>query len=284
MEWGEKVYGMAELRNIKWTSFLKGLTQDGSLEALTKSHSLQWWLTRGFRKQGYILLDTQDLIGTVIEHNGVQFYPELLNYPRMFEAWYRYRLDLVQPEDTVFDLGANIGSFTLPAAQRCREVIAVEPIYNFRLEENVRLNKLEDKIEVIPYSILYEWVDCQEVKLKATPIDTTSRWNIENVVRIDIGGAEWELDPWVFYRTRQLEIEFHFVTKEQRKANKWSEWERMLEAYFRGCWTARWSKHKHWLYLSAHKEVPGLGEVQLVDGSFEGVNLNLWREVRPAKS
>ena len=45
-------------------------------------------------------------------------------------------------EGVVLDIGANIGSFCLHAAKRCRQVFAVEPLFYRTLEINRDLNGL----------------------------------------------------------------------------------------------------------------------------------------------
>jgi len=268
---------MSELRNIKWGKFIGSLLERDSLEALFKSRSLQWWFTKGFRKNGFILID--DLDGLVLEYKGVKFYPDLLNYPRMFEAWNRYRIDLIREDDIVLDIGANIGSFTLPAAQRCKRVVAVEPMFHAQLEKNIQLNELNN-VEVMPQALWSEYcelaVDCQEYEgvYKAVPFkDFLDTYGSPDVLRLDCGGAEWDINPNLLNDVRQLEIEFHFW---EGQRDKWGMWKRWLGDEGYG-YTARWSKHKHWLYLSACKGIEGLGEVQLRDGSFIGGSLKLWK-------
>src|SRR3990167_3979067 len=183
---------MAELRNINWKSLTKSLLEKDSLEALTKSKSLQWFFTKGLRKQGYLLLD--DLDGLVLEYKGVRFKPDLINYPRMFEAWDRYRIDRIRDTDIVLDLGSNIGSYTLPAAQRASKVYSVEPLFSKGLRDNIELNKLSNII-TLSWAIgpLGEIeVNCQEYKKEVT--STTFELMLDwfgsqsyDVIRLDIG-------------------------------------------------------------------------------------------------
>ena len=75
-----------------------------------------------------------------------------------------------------------------------------------------------------------------------------------------------------------MEVEFHFWDGK----GDWGSWIKLLEEEGFG-YTARGSKHKHWLYLSAEKGwAGGLGEVKLRDGSFIGGSLGLWKGQKQA--
>ena len=57
-------------------------------------------------------------------------------------------LFLLKPEDVVWDIGASVGLFTVHCAARCMKVVAFEPdpATQGRLQENVSLNGLADKV------------------------------------------------------------------------------------------------------------------------------------------
>jgi len=274
---------MAELRNIKWTKLIKSLLEKDSLDALTISRSLQWWLTKGFRKNGYLLID--DLKDLILEYKGVKFYPDLMNYPRVFEAWDRYYIEKVEPKDIVLDLGANIGSYSLPCALKGCEVYSIEPIYKEELRFNAVLNKVWGPGHLTDwYMSLYEnTVDCQE---RIYHSDSVLSFNkvidilapkTPTVIRMDIGGAEWYTRPKEILdlTPRLLEIEFHFYTEKEQRLADWECWKTFLSHYNYG-YVARWSKHKHWLYLSAERNGKIRQEVQLVDGSFRDSTKLQW--------
>ncbi len=273
---------MAELRNIKWRKFTGSLLERSSLVPFLKSRSLQWWLTIALRKNGYIVLD--DLDGLVMEYKGVKFVPDLINYPRMFEAWDRYRIDAVREDDVVLDLGANIGSYTLPVAQKVSKVYAVEPMFFGLLKDNIELNRLNN-VEVLSQAVALTSrvkVDCQEYEdeVDSSTFELIVDWyNLQDrltVLRMDIGGEEWNINLGsIPFLVRLLEIEFHFWNKGPGVSN-WLSFKRWLEANEYG-YIARWSKHSHWLYLSAEKGWDVKREVQLEDGSFRGRSLELWR-------
>jgi FkbM family methyltransferase len=61
-------------------------------------------------------------------------------------AW----IDSMQPGEVLFDIGANIGIYTLYAASRGIKVVAVEPVLeNYtRLVQNIELNKFDNVIPI----------------------------------------------------------------------------------------------------------------------------------------
>lgn len=64
-------------------------------------------------------------------------------------------LFLLNDRDTVWDVGASIGLFSIYAAGKAQKVVSFEPdphIYK-RFNENVGLNKLENKITTYPFAI-----------------------------------------------------------------------------------------------------------------------------------
>ena len=272
---------MAELRNINWGKLLRDTFNPQSLEILLKSRSLQWALTTALRKQGLMVLDwSEDLI---VEYKGLRYKTDLINYPRIFEAYDRYRIDEIQKDGVVVDLGANIGSFSVPATTRAKVVYAWEPLFYDRLWENCALNYETPGRFLLSGSAVagtYSgdiWVDCQEYGKSVSSVpfrDIKEQVGKIDFLRMDIGGKEWEIHPSELEDIRNLEIEFHFW---KGIKGGWSLWKKWLkdEGYSA---TARWSKHKHWLYLSARKDGTGLvKEFHLPDGSFKGKSLDIWR-------
>jgi FkbM family methyltransferase len=71
------------------------------------------------------------------------------------EAFIRLLLDAIQPGDVYYDVGSCIGMHALHAALLHAHVIAFEPdpYYRRRLVRNVRLNKLQRKIHIIPWAV-----------------------------------------------------------------------------------------------------------------------------------
>ena len=64
-------------------------------------------------------------------------------------------IDGFDPRDSLLDIGANIGMYSLYAAQRGNQVIALEPdCLNFALlVQNIRLNEYDDLISAYPFAL-----------------------------------------------------------------------------------------------------------------------------------
>ena len=60
-------------------------------------------------------------------------------------------LERIDPGDVVWDVGANIGVYTIFAGRRGADVVAFEPDSEFRshLRENVRLNNLSEQVDIV---------------------------------------------------------------------------------------------------------------------------------------
>ncbi len=83
---------------------------------------------------------------------GEYIYEKVTQTGTFYEIEMLKYIQSLQLTNTVLDIGANIGNHTLFFASQCNfsNVIAVEPympIYNI-LEENIRLNKIVEKVEL----------------------------------------------------------------------------------------------------------------------------------------
>lgn len=107
-------------------------------------------------------------------------------------------------KDMVFlDIGANIGFFTVLAAPRAKEVVAVEPIPGACavLWENIRRNKLDNVtvIETPLFSKVARGNVGRGMQLRITsdgPMETTTLDALSlapNVIKIDASGSEYDI-------------------------------------------------------------------------------------------
>jgi len=273
---------VSELRNINWENFVRSLLDEDSINTLLKSKSLQWWLTQGFRKNGYMILDNPDEL--IIEFKECRYKVDLLNYPRIFEAYDRYFIENVPWGSSVLDVGANIGSYSIPVLKKRapRKLVVVEPIFHYLLSRNIILNSdVHSDVNILKRGISSSMgscdVDCQEVKaiVDSVAMDSIiSQYGPFDVVRLDCGGAEKAFSPELFDGTKVFELELHFWDEDNTET--WNRWKEFFSKRKIG-YIARWSRSKHWLYVSANTEWSMRTEARLPDGSFRGESLNIWR-------
>lgn len=70
----------------------------------------------------------------------------------------RLLLDDVKPGCCLFDIGSCVGLYALHAALRGAPVVAFEPdpAYRARLQRNIEINRLTDRVKVIPWAVSEE--------------------------------------------------------------------------------------------------------------------------------
>jgi FkbM family methyltransferase len=94
--------------------------------------------------------------GLVLMH-GEGDAPLFLLFEVFANACYRRQLDTTKPDDTIVDVGANIGAFTLDSAARfpSARIDAYEPNPRaFRtLQANIAANKLEARVRAYPEAV-----------------------------------------------------------------------------------------------------------------------------------
>ena len=172
--------------------------------------------------QKYINRRWKDPTKVIIDRSVVKYIvtPEGLIFPVsdagiLHQVIWEYRFDDLKPDDVVLDLGANIGAFSLRAAQKCKHVYAVEPLYTDELKENIARNNLQDKISVIPYGIGYG----EKIPIKYLDrVKEIQTYPLSEILKItgpisfmkcDIEGAEWTIQPEDIAGIPRMEFEVH---------------------------------------------------------------------------
>jgi len=135
----------------------------------------------------------------------------------------------IKETDIVLDLGAGIGSWCIPVSRMCKKVYAVEPLYWEELIMNIGLNKINN-IEVIPIAIgsskEVKWVRFGNKKMIMSWIslkELIDKIEKPDIIKVDIEGAEWELQPKDLIGIRDIRIEFHLrrFKRDRLKIHKW---------------------------------------------------------------
>lgn len=124
-----------------------------------------------------------------------------------------YWVDDIRKEDTVIDIGANVGAFCIRAAKRCWRVVAVEPVTTDLLFQNIRLNGVA--VQVIRGALgigqftEIDWDGCS-ARVPAYPLrDIIRLAGGCTFLKCDCEGAEWLIDPDDLSCIRRIEMELH---------------------------------------------------------------------------
>lgn len=141
----------------------------------------------------------------------------------------------VRDNDTVLDIGANIGAITVPLAKKALTVYAVEPIYSNELRDNIELNNLKNVI-ILRYG-LGEKADKVKVRFgdhdgfcEMKPFSEIKRIIGKQIdfFKCDCEGAEWLIQPEELAGIRELRLEFHIRRGREKKDHKilekWYSW------------------------------------------------------------
>lgn len=137
------------------------------------------------------------------------------------QCYSEYNTQDISPDDVVLDLGAHVGGITIQLAWKCRHVYSVEPIFYRELEENIRINHL-DNITVIKGSLgntnTRKAITFNGVTGVPVPVYT-----FEQILKIcndkitflkcDCEGAEEHIPLFYFDNIPKIEIETHRYLK-----------------------------------------------------------------------
>jgi FkbM family methyltransferase len=187
-----------------------------------KNHVIIWLIHKYWGEDYYPekmenILNVRKYLQSFTLKNGVTFgissqerwLPEVLND-------YDWR-DL-RSDDIVLDIGANIGGFSIFAANKVKKVIAVEPIFIKELKENIRLNKLENVLTINAMLGNPKYQN-QSVSFDDAKADGCSVTSFENLIEIcggtidflkcDCEGGEAFIPHELLLPIRRIEIEIH---------------------------------------------------------------------------
>lgn len=164
---------------------------------------------------GYQLVDSSRVNALITKFGIFNFTPALQTYYDLFEQIDDYRTDDLKSTDVVLDIGANIGAFTVLAAKKVSQVVAVEPLFWRELDSNIKLNKLNNVVS-LPYALgrtsTMEIAFCkkkEQVQCIDLPAIKKKLGVKPTFLKTDCEGGEWSLTPDDFDGIRAVEAEVH---------------------------------------------------------------------------
>lgn len=178
--------------------------------------NMQKWCNNRFNDPDRTIVDNS-FTRYVETKDGFKWVPcQLEPVSRIYQE---YQFGDIKPDDVVLDLGAHIGAFTLRAAQVCKHVFAVEPVFDEELERNVVLNGLQDKVTILKKCIGTNNFEKIEFFGRDAIVTAHSLKEIREMIepdygpvtflKIDIEGAEWLINPDDLKGIRRIEFEVH---------------------------------------------------------------------------
>ena len=191
---------------------------------LWQRKNLQEWVNCRFKDHRAVVLDTTE-IAQVVLNNGLRFYmgPDIHSASSVY---WRYNLHDIKRDDIVLDLGANVGGYSLAASQRTdNHVYAVEPVLYDWLIANIVLNDKFSQIKSIDAAIgspqgrniHITWRNMTR-HTRVAELDKLIDNTDCNVMKMDIEGAEWKIDPECLYGLRMIEGQLHYDSKQHMRS------------------------------------------------------------------
>jgi hypothetical protein len=125
-----------------------------------------------------------------------------------------YRFSDISEDDLVIDIGANIGVFSILAAQRGAQVLAVEPVIVDELKRNIRLNRIEH-IRVLKCALgdggetEITWEGLTNRVPSMTLSQIIDQMGGCTFLKVDCEGGEWYINPQELQRVHRIEMELH---------------------------------------------------------------------------
>jgi len=146
---------------------------------------------------------SKDGIRFINVHAPFRQITEISNY------WY----DDLRCEDTVIDIGANVGAFCIRAAKKSQKTVAIEPVTIKILRHNIDLNGVAVKViegalgDGNPAEI--EWDECRVHSRTYTLKEIIRIAGGCDFLKCDCEGAEWQISPKDLSSIRRIEMELH---------------------------------------------------------------------------
>jgi len=128
--------------------------------------------------------------------------------------------------DIMLDIGAHIGSVTIPAARKVKHVYAIEPLYTEELRENIRKNGLTN-VTVLPIaigergtiSLAFQGIEKNEIQTYPFKEIIAMCGGKIDFLKCDCEGGEWFINTADLDGIRRIEMEIHPKMNPTEKSN-----------------------------------------------------------------
>lgn len=184
------------------------------IKDLLKTKNLQQWINNRYQPDSNTILIDKRAFPIVITTDSFKLYtnPDIKTYNIPFM---KFDFSNLKPTDTVIDIGANIGAYSLFFARKCKYVYAFEPVTFEELNENIALNNFSN-IKAFEYGLgdgnvwNITWRGATKLvkTLMFTEILTLSPE--ASILKCNCEGGEWFINPSDLDQFKKITIELHF--------------------------------------------------------------------------
>lgn len=153
-------------------------------------------------------------IAKVIGTQDALFYTDSLHLKSIIECDTEYQYYDIKPTDTVLDIGACIGAFSLKIRNKVNKIYAIEPVMSDYLKKHIALNNANNII-LYEYALGEGLIDVswygitKQVKgLSLTQLIKLAGGHID-FLKCDCEGGEWTIQKNEIANIRRIEMEVH---------------------------------------------------------------------------
>jgi hypothetical protein len=184
---------------------------------LFTTKNLQEWMNNRYKdpNKSVIYSNFFDVFPILTTSDGLRF----INSPdaviSLCEVFKDYQFSDIRKDDSIIDIGANIGGFSIPVCRLSSNVNAVEPLMVDELKRNIELNQVH--LNIIEGALgdgkKYElsWGKARKVVNTYTFSQLKAISGGCDFLKCDCEGYEWFIKPEELTGVRRLEMELHNV-------------------------------------------------------------------------
>lgn len=167
------------------------------------------------------IMDYTDVSQIIMKDGSIFNVPE---YPHCITfVYWRYNWDDIRRTDKVIDLGANVGGWCIPVSKLVRiPIMAIEPVLQNELQKNIDLNNANVSIvkgtkeRSACIGDPAGWYDIKWRGITSKSVGVTIGWLINvnkgcDFLKMEIEGAEWNIDPEELDGIRRIEGQLHDI-------------------------------------------------------------------------
>lgn len=189
-----------------------------------RQKNFQSFINARFRDDAKVVLDKIAIEWLIYQLTGSKI--KIGKYAEEADISY-YKINEIQKEDVVLDIGAGSGIYSLLSAVVAKKVYPIEPLISDIAKKNIENSHLSDKIYFLDFAFGKngETIICNYWSTKKEKTARDLNYILDNVdpnitvVKCDCEGGEWGgiLPCTDFKKIRKIDMEYHFFENRDLK-------------------------------------------------------------------